>query len=338
MLNFLSSIESKQQFMFEYAQKCLRVYNKYVSDQELEDCIEELLCMSLEEFITPPPQYIDGQFSVATSLTSRANSEEWVNNSDQPHPEDEPRPQEVTEESLSKEKVSSSPVATQKEEEPVENEAGHLQKEAEPPIEDSSEESDPNLLPVTPPMMPPPFQYPPMFPMMMATPYPMPHMYYPMHYGMPPMMMMPRPLIPPMPHPPLDLPTSQPSSPEEHQPTSLMATPTTTNSQPEVSLATSTSEIKTTPTVSVEAVPTTTTSADLQANNESNESESTQVVSEKSNKDDVNTSEGNRKVSRKQEEEGRRYRGNRRYYGNRSYETNKSRKNYVNHIHQPSHK
>ncbi len=68
-------LEGRQQFMYEIAQNSLRFYSKYVSDPELEDAISELLCMQFEDFVTPPSQYAQGDFSVATSLTSREGSQ-----------------------------------------------------------------------------------------------------------------------------------------------------------------------------------------------------------------------------------------------------------------------
>ena len=58
--------------MFEYAQKCLRVYSKYMNDSELEDKLNDLLCMDLEEFSA---SISESQLSVSTSCTSRAESE-----------------------------------------------------------------------------------------------------------------------------------------------------------------------------------------------------------------------------------------------------------------------
>ena len=58
--------------MFEYAQKCLRVYSKYINDPDLEDNLSELLCMQLEDFVI---SVSESQLSVGTSYTSRAESE-----------------------------------------------------------------------------------------------------------------------------------------------------------------------------------------------------------------------------------------------------------------------
>ena len=58
--------------MFEYAQKCLRVYSKYINDSELEDKLNDLLCMELEDF---SGSVSESQLSVGTSCTSRAESE-----------------------------------------------------------------------------------------------------------------------------------------------------------------------------------------------------------------------------------------------------------------------
>ena len=62
--------------MYEFAQNSLRFYSKYVSDPELEDTLNELLCMEFEEFLSAHTQrYRQGDFSVGTSVTSREGSQ-----------------------------------------------------------------------------------------------------------------------------------------------------------------------------------------------------------------------------------------------------------------------
>lgn len=65
--------------MFEFAQNCLRFYSKYISDPELEDSLSDLLCMEFDDFIAPPPQYNQRDFSIVTSLTSREGSQMDIN-------------------------------------------------------------------------------------------------------------------------------------------------------------------------------------------------------------------------------------------------------------------
>ena len=61
--------------MFQFARNCLYLYSKYIADPELEDTLNDLLCMQFEDFISSPMAYAEGQLSVATSFTSREESE-----------------------------------------------------------------------------------------------------------------------------------------------------------------------------------------------------------------------------------------------------------------------
>ncbi|XP_019856308.1 PREDICTED: bromodomain-containing protein 4-like [Amphimedon queenslandica] len=72
--------EDKQVFMFEYAQQCLSCYfNSAIGDQsDLEDLIEELLAMSLEEFLSSPPRYSDGELSTTSPDNSELTDEREV--------------------------------------------------------------------------------------------------------------------------------------------------------------------------------------------------------------------------------------------------------------------
>ena len=307
---------SRQQFMFEYAQKCLRLYIKYINDSEVEDHIEELLCMTFEEFIAPPTHYVDqGQFSLGASLTSGDDIEE-------PHP----RFNLI-------EGVSNNEMSPKE----VEQQEAELSQEVEPlednPTESVKEEegSDHKLLPITPPMMPPfPYQ-PQMYPVVISG-YPMPPPWYPVPYGMPaPMMMVqPRPFLPPFAPLPQDLSTNEQLESQEEQPTSsaIPATTVAMTTNLPVQEATPTTEVKTTSVAhEVEATPNDAHTCNKSSNVEDMKPEQ---VTEPSLPRVTEKEAIVKQASSRKQEEGRRHHGNRRTY-NKSYK-------YQNHyIHKQKH-
>ena len=200
--------------MFEYAQKCLRFYfNTLTGDQsDLEDLIEELLSMSLEDFLSSPPRFSDGELSTTspdnsemtderevTPLRHGPKAEETVSPSstsdDQLPPPREPTP--VREETLEETMVNGKDHETNGEMIKEEEQEGEVEEAQEIEEEDEGMKTYMSL-PPAPLMMP----YQPFIPMM----YSMPPQFFGYHHpyrmpGMPAPMMIPPPyFMHPHPH------------------------------------------------------------------------------------------------------------------------------------------
>lgn len=206
-----------------------------MTDPLLEDSLSDLQCMTLEEF-TSSAQYNDGQFSITTSYTSRAESEIT---------EEEPTltaATEIKKEQVQKSSLTSPPSPTS----PSGTMSPSITREDTPPpkegdetleAEDSSEEK--MLLP--PQLMPHPmFPYPPMYPMWMPGAMP----WFPVPYSMPPMMIPPQMIMPPRP-PYLPGPSPEIEQPPNDEATPQDKTPITTPPISQNSLAESSFESKT---------------------------------------------------------------------------------------------
>ena len=211
--------------MFEYAQKCLRCYfNTLTGDQsDLEDLIEELLAMSLEDFLSSPPRYSDGELSTTsldnseltderevTPLRLGPKTEETVSPSstsdDQlPPPPREPTPvrEETVEETVVNGKDPETNGEIVKEEEEGEGEAEDGLAEdglaedglAVDEVEEEGMKTYMSLPPTAAPLMMP---YQPFIPMMYSMP---PQFFgYPHPYRMPSPMMFPPPYFMHPPH------------------------------------------------------------------------------------------------------------------------------------------
>ena len=161
-----------------------------MTDPLLEDSLSDLQCMTLEEF-TSSPQYNDGQFSITTSYTSRAESEVT---------EEEPALTAATE--IKKERVQKTvltgpptPTSVSGTMSPsITHEDTPPPKEGDVTLEGEDFPEEKMLLP--PQLIPHPmFPYPPMYPMWMPGAMP----WFPVPYGMPPMMIPPQMMIPPRP-------------------------------------------------------------------------------------------------------------------------------------------
>jgi hypothetical protein len=177
---------------------------RYTTNTEAEDCIEDLLSMTLEDFVTP--HYSDGPCSVGgTTSTSRANSQGTDDRNITPS---EPLTQQngasVSPVILSSGHPSLSPV-----------------DQAVIPSMDTAPEGDKEDMTTTAPQnifSPPIFTPPPMFPYPHPAMYPMmfPYPYGPWGMPMPPMVMMspPRHMVPPI----SDIAITESSSEIEQQP------------------------------------------------------------------------------------------------------------------------
>ena len=202
-----------------------------MTDPLLEDSLSDLQCMTLEEF-TSSSQYNDGQFSITTSYTSRAESEVT---------EEEPTLTAATE--IKKEQVQksgltgpSSPTSPSGTMSPsVTREDTPPPKEGDVTLEAEDSPEEKMLLP--PQLMPHPvFPYPPMYPMWMPGAMP----WFPVPYGMPPMMISPQMMMPPRPpylpgpSPEIEPPPNDEAIPQDKTP--ITTPPTSQNSLAEGSL------------------------------------------------------------------------------------------------------